>query len=227
MQTKSNAKFLNKNLRLNDQKLTIRKVMKPYEISTLFDFTEPKNIVFVRGIPPTSRMKINLGKIFLDFGEVMSAYAIKPDKRDRSIFNGFVQYSDTAPLKDLERSITQIKGYPCCILPFINMPSFLQDKGVVLQPPNNPAMSVTKKSWLELARDDMLDHCSLNLEYRQMDASGQKGLLYAISTRLWRVNQKIESERRKRIFRLNGYARKEQFKLSTESRTKNYALKRI
>lgn len=195
--------FLKKKLKLRDNFLTVRRIMSPLEISTLFDFTEPEKIVFVRGIPFTITHK-ELKDIFSDYGEVKSACAIKPGIKNKAVFYGFVQYREIAPLNKLKRFLTHIDNCPCSILPFINMPKFLQDKGVILQPPNNPALSFGEKSWLELSRDNMLDHEFCNLEFCQMEKNEQKRFYCGIYWKLWRANQKLALEEQRKNFRLKG-----------------------
>lgn len=169
-------KFFSKRLILRGQSLVMRKILNPCEIAQIFDFTKPQKLVFVRGIPATVSNE-HLAIIFSEFGEVRHAYAIRSGKKDKSIYYGFIEYKEKAPLEELKSKVAFIDGCPCCILPFIEMPKFLEDKGFRLIVPNNPAMSVGYGSWLELSREKFLDHTTMNLSFNKISLSHQNFIL--------------------------------------------------
>lgn len=160
--TQQQKKLLSKRFSICGQKLALRAFLKSEYIVKVFDFSQPSKLVFIRGIP-ASATNDDIKKAFSQFGLVELACAIRPSKKDRSIFYGFVQYVEVAPLKVLQSTKITINGSKCESLPFTFMPNFLEHEGAVLGrtkilKPNNG-----HRKWLNASYEKLLDHSSSNI----------------------------------------------------------------
>lgn len=123
---------------VGSKQLKIRPFLEPWEIAQKFDFSNPQKMIFIKGIPP-NMTNSELKNFFRKYGEVTEGSAIRPTKKVRSNFYGYVQFKSKAPLKKLRSDKIKLKGRNCQILPMKHIPTFLMEIGVKIGSVSNNA----------------------------------------------------------------------------------------
>ena len=133
--------FISQKVIYNQRVLCIREFLTPEKICQLFDFKNPKSILFVKQIPATITHD-DLEAAFIRFGPVRSAYAIRPTKKDRAKFYGFVQFEEGIP-SSLAKNTNVLVGnflLPCMVME--EVPRFIEK--LINRP---PGVTNQKRFW--------------------------------------------------------------------------------
>ena len=117
--------FLTKDIRYEGRKLKVRQFLSEEDILQEFDFSNFGRIVFIRGIPDFCTNS-DLSDIFSPYGKVKSAYAIRPSKKNRSKFYGYIQYQEVRPAFFSTNRVINIGDVSCQCLPMTNLPNFIK-----------------------------------------------------------------------------------------------------